>query len=369
MGVPKAIVLITVAWLFLVPFLGWAQQEQSVKVEGCGTVIGGDVAQAKDEAVIAARVKAVEQASAVLVDSDTLVQNEMLLDAIVRTRAAGYIKADRILSEDRKPDGTYCVQIEAWVIPGELREKLQSLVSELAVVVVLPETNMGAPSAPATVEGEIVRRLVEANYRVFDPQHVQTLRNREITEALRRGDREDARRIGLRFLANVIITGDVKAEFSQNNAGIISAHARGTVRAIEAETGRIIATFSHQGVRGLALSDDQAGRKALGEFAKGAATALLARLDEHFKRKDRLLEVRVRGLADENALARLTSFLQALRWVQDVQRRSFSPAESVLNLTYPEKTVYLASRIGREPDYRLVEFDRSRVVIEVKKVQ
>ncbi len=354
-----------VAVLVLAPLPGWAQQEQSVQTEGCGTIIGGDVAQAKDEAVIAARVKAVEQASAVLVDSDALVQNEMLLDAVVRTRAAGYVKADRVLSEDRRPDGTYCVRIEAWVIPGELKVKLQSLVSEMAIVVVLPETNMGTPNASPVVEGEIVQRLVDANYRVFDPQHVQSLRNREIAEAARRGELEEVRRIGLRFLANIIITGDVKSEFSQNNAGIISARARGTVRAIEAETGRIIATFSQQGVRGFALSDIQAGRKALAEFGVGAAITLLARLDEHFKRKDRVIEVRVRGLTDENGLTRFKSFLQALRWVQGVEQRHFSPEESVLSLTYPEKTVYLASRIGREPSHRLVEFDRSRIVVEV----
>lgn len=160
---------VVIALLFMAPIPGWAQQEQSVQVEGCGTIIGGDISQAKDEAVIAARVKALEQVAGVHLDSDTLLQNEILFDAVVRTRATGYIKADRILSENQRPDGTYCVQIEAWVIPGELREKLQSLVSELAIVVVLPETNMGAPNAPPVVEGEIVQRLVDANYRVFDP--------------------------------------------------------------------------------------------------------------------------------------------------------------------------------------------------------
>ena len=341
-----------------------AQQEEVIRAEGCGTILAGDIPQAKDEALIAARVKAIEQVSAVLVDSEALLQNTLLFDAVVRTHATGYIKSDRILSEGPKPDGTYCTHIEAWVIPGELRERLQSLVSELAIVVTLPELNMGRPNPSASVEGEIVQRLVDAGYRVFDPQHAETLRTRESAEAARRGDPEEARRIGLRFLANILITGEVTSEFSQNTGGIISAHARGTVRAIETETGRIIATFSQQGVRGFALSDDQAGRKALAEYGKGAAASLLGKLDEHFKRKDRLVEIRVRGLPDEDALARFKNYLQALRWVQDVQQRSFSPGESVVTVIYPEKTVYLASRIGREPGYRLVAFDRSRITIE-----
>jgi len=374
----------------------WAQQEQSIQTEGCGTVIGADVAQARDEALIAARVKAVESVATVHVDADTLVQNEMLLDAVVRTRATGLIKADRVLSEDRRSNGTLCVRIEAWVVPGAVQEKLPELISELSVVVLLAETNMSASNATGIVEGEVVQRLVEAGYRVFDPQRVQQLRRREIGEAARRGDQvavsvfshppavlprrppysahaprrgdqEEVRRIGLRFLANIIVAGEVRAEFSQNNAGIVSAHARGELRVIETDTGRIIGSVARQGVRGFALSDDQAGRKALAEFGSQAVRGVLGQLDEHFRRKDRTIEVAIRGLADEAALARFKGFLQALRWVQDVQEQRFAPGESILRLTYPEKTVYLASRIAREPGFQVAHFDRNRVVVDVRR--
>ena len=355
-----------ILWIVLPSHL-WAQQEQSVQTQGCGTVIGGDVAQAKDEALVAARVKAVESVATVYVDSDTLVQNEMLLDAVVRTRAAGLIKADRVLSEDRRSDGTVCVRIEAWVVPGAVQEKLPELISELSVVVLLTETTMSAVNAPGVVEGEIVQRLVEAGYRVFDLQRIQQIRRRELGEAARRGDQEEVRRIGLRFLANIVVAGEVRAEFSQNNAGIVSAHARGELRVIETDTGRIIGSVARQGVRGFALSDDQAGRKALAEFGSQAVRGVLGQLDEHFRRKDRTIEVAIRGLADEAALARFKGFLQALRWVQDVQEQRFAPGESILRLTYPEKTVYLASRIAREPGFQVAHFDRNRVVVDVRR--
>src|SRR5512146_1516701 len=238
----------------VIPFHVWAQQEQSIQTEGCGTVIGGDVAQAKDEALVAARVKAVESVATVHVDADTLVQNEMLLDAVVRTRATGLIKADRILSEDRRSDGTLCVRIEAWVVPGAVQEKLPELISELSVVVLLTETNMSAVNAPGVAEGEIVQHLAEAGYRVFDLQRIQQIRRRDLAEAARRGEQEEVRRIGLRFLANIVVAGEIRADFSQNNAGIVSAHARGEIRIIEADTGRIIGSVARQGVRGFALS-------------------------------------------------------------------------------------------------------------------
>ena len=59
-------------------------------------------------------------------------------------------------------------------------------------------------------------------------------------------------------------------------------------------------------------------------------------------------------------------FLEKQRWVTAVSEGAYAPDDSTILLTYPEKTLYLAARIGREPRYRLVEFDRNRILIEYK---
>jgi hypothetical protein len=76
--------------------------------------------------------------------------------------------------------------------------------------------------------------------------------------------------------------------------------------------------------------------------------------------------VRVRNLPSLDEYRRAKAFLEKQRWVSEVAEGGFASEVSLLTLTYPEKTLYLASRLGREPRYRLLEFDRSRIFMEYK---
>jgi hypothetical protein len=109
-----------------------------------------------------------------------------------------------------------------------------------------------------------------------------------------------------------------------------------------------------------------AGQNALTAGGRKAADELLQRLDQYFKRKDRRIEVRIRRLPSLDEYRRAKAFLEKQRWVTGVAEGGYSTDESVLTLTYPEKTLYLAARIGREQRYRLVEFDRGRVLVEFR---
>ena len=94
---------------------------------------------------------------------------------------------------------------------------------------------------------------------------------------------------------------------------------------------------------------------------------LLEQFDQHFKRKEQAIEVRVRGLGSVEDLQRFKNLVQSIRWVSDLQEQRFASDESLLTLRYPEKTLYLATRIGREPGYRVTQFDRTRVSVEVRR--
>jgi hypothetical protein len=216
------------------------------------------------------------------------------------------------------------------------------------------------------VENELVSKLVEAGYRVLDFATVQKLVKRDQLAALLRGDEQAAREIGLRFLSNLIVVGQATTRFSQNNQGIVSAYARVTARAIESETGRIVANVSVDQVRGFGASPEAAGERALVNAAKPSAERLLQALDGFFKKKERRIEVRVRNLPSLDEYRRAKAFLEKQRWVSEVAEGGFASEVSLLTLTYPEKTLYLASRLGREPRYRLLEFDRSRIFMEYK---
>jgi hypothetical protein len=163
------------------------------------------------------------------------------------------------------------------------------------------------------------------------------------------------------------VLGRALAEPSQATEGIVSARARVSLRVVEAETGRIVTNRELGEMRGFDLAIEPAGQKALRAAGAAAGDYLIEQLDRHFKRKERTMEIRVRGLAALEDFERFKSFLQSLRWVTDLTEQAYGAGESVVSIRYPEKTLYLAGRIGREPGYRVVEFDRTRVLVEVRK--
>ena len=336
------------------------------EAEGFGTVFGGDLAQARDEALIDANRRALEQVAGVQVDAETITRNQALFDQLIRTQSRGIIQSVDVLEEGKLPDGRYRVRVSARVKAGEVKDKLESLVSELALVVLIPEQNFGQPTAQPIVENEVVSRLEEAGYRVLDYATLQKLAKRDQVAALLRGDEQAAREIGLKFLSNLIVIGQATTRFSQRNNGIVSAYARVTARAIESETGRIVANVSLEQVRGFGRSAETAGETALGNAKKAAAEQLVQKLDAYFKKKERRLEVRVKSLPSVDEYRRAKAFLEKQRWVSGVEEAGYAPEVSVITLVYPEKTLYLASRLGREPRYKLLEFDRVRILMEYR---
>ena len=351
---PLAFILVAAATVAAQPAACRQQGDVHVcQTDGFGTIINRDLAQAKDEAVIDAQRKALEQVAGVQVDAETITRNQVLFDQLVRTRTGGVIQTYRVLPG------------EAWVKAGDVKDRLEALVSELSMIVAIPERNMDQPQPQPAVENEIVSRLVEAGYRVHDYAQLQKLAARDKLAALLRGDEQTAREISLRFLANLIVTGEASARFSQNNQGIVSAYARVTARVMEADTGRIVANVSLE-ERGFGRDQTGAGENALQKASRPAAEKLVQALDSYFKRKERRIDVRLRGVPSLDEYRRAKVFLEKQRWVTAVSEGAYAPDDSTILLTYPEKTLYLAARIGREPRYRLVEFDRNRILIEYK---
>lgn len=354
------------AVLLALPVTGEAQVK-TVTAEGFGTIIGGDRAQARDEAIIDARVRALEMVAGVFVDAETLLANEVLLDSMVRDRTQGMVTSYKVLKEGPMGDGRYRVLIEAGVAPEEVKQKLQGLTSDFAMVVMIPETNLGQPQSPPIVENAVITKLVEVGYRVADPDQVLKIRERDRMKALLENDLEAVKTIATRFLANLLVMGRALSEPSQASQGILSSRARVSLRVVEAETGRILVNREIGDIRGFDLAQERAGQKALRTAGEAITEYLLEQLDQHFKRKERTIEVRIRGVNVVEDFQRFKNLLQGFRWVSDIQERAFDPRESILALRYPEKTLYLAARIAREPGYRVIQFDRTRMLIETRK--
>ena len=120
------IVLLT---CFVLSFAGSAfgeEQTELVEAEGIATILQGSTDIARDNAIIDAQRKAVEQAVGVFMSSESIVENYELLSDRILTQSAGYIKNYELLDE-QKVENEYRVTIRANVGLGELKNDIDAI--------------------------------------------------------------------------------------------------------------------------------------------------------------------------------------------------------------------------------------------------
>ena len=340
----------------------------SVRAEGFGTIIDGDVAQAKSRAEADARVRALEKALGVYVEAETLVQNEILLDTAVRDKTAGFIQNYRVLSEGKANAGTYRVEIEAWIVPKAFQGKLKRLLSNASVIVRIPERLCGDRVDGPTIENEVISALTDQGFRVLDPEQARKIKRRDVALLTQKRDRSALTRTALRFLSNIIVGGVIEAKHGQKNFGIYTVRLTGNIRVVEADTANILANKRiPRKVRGAAgLNCRDAAGKAIDMLAPELTKIVTEALSAHLKKNRRKITVEAHGLKTAGDFQRLQFLLKEMAWVTNVQPQSYTRRTGRLTLSYPEKVVYLATSLNRRAEYEVASFDYSTILLKTK---
>jgi len=303
----------------LVPFalagaaLGQPAPPRTVRVEGFGSVISGDVAAARDEAIADARLRAVEQVAGVQLDGSALVANELLVDSVVSSRTLGQVSALEVLEEGPVEGGLYRV---------------------LASVTVDP------PAEAALAPGHEVSLLVEGADADLRDAVDAALRTRLASEGIASAD-EAARRIVVRL------------ESSGDEELHTNLHARRVHGAARVDG-------QGAGVAAEATGFGQNARKAAAQGAAQLAERLVeALLADTLTGSSRRVRVEITGLPDLAAYRRVAALLRAIRWTTAVDPHpvGFQAGRGVWTVQCSQKGAHLATRLDREPDLEVVSFD------------
>lgn len=127
-------------------------QDSEVQAIGVAAIMGGDKPAARDRAIADAQRKAVEQAVGTMVSSETVTENYQLVSDKIFSKAKGYIKKYKIVSE-KEESGTVMVTIKATVGAGNLKKDLDGILGLLRaknmprVLLMIAEQNVGDSSA------------------------------------------------------------------------------------------------------------------------------------------------------------------------------------------------------------------------------
>ena len=236
------------------------QAAKDVVVTGIGSIVAGDKAKAKEDAINNALRNAVQQVVGTQVSSQTLTENFMLVNDRIFTQSSGYISSYDILNELEEAD-MITVTVRATVAESDIVDDLAAIGLIMArmdfprLLVLIDEQVFldegGEERTPTTINNQstataFMEQLAPKGFRFVDAAIVAANTEANVLASALEGDAAQAIQIGRAHQAEVVILGTTIAKrgtAAQEMLGsMVSMQASISLQAYSADTGELIAT-------------------------------------------------------------------------------------------------------------------------------
>ena len=393
------IILVLVGFLF--PWQKSISQEQdtsNVEVKevvssGVGSIVEGDVAHARDDAIEDALRKGIEQALGLLMESETLVENFQLIEDNIFSKTQGYVQKYSVIKEGKRNDQLYEVTVRATVKMADLKNDLQGIATLMhrkktpRMMVMIEERNIG--EAPGlfhyfetdmnTAETAIMQAFMAKGFKFVDQATVKRNLDKEKAAAILEGDVAQAAALGRKVGAEVVITGKAFAKatvFEAFGAKQRSQQATVTVRAIRTDTGEIIATASSHGAYPH-IDDVVGGTKAIQKACEKLSDELMTQILDRWQSdvsSGTTLTLKVRGVSNFDQLKKFKNGLKYyVRGLSSVIQRDWYNGFATLEVVMKGTSEDLAQRLsGKNIEgikVNVVGMSQNSVTVELSKVE
>ena len=349
----KQLRIIVILLIVFFPILAHSQDYITVKAEGVGDIIGKAEGHARDIAIEEALRRAVEQAVGTMINSETIVENSMLISDSIYARAQGYIKKYLILSETSN-ENLYRVVLEADVSKVKIEDDLQAIGLLMSrkhkprIMVVIPEYHIQRKVSNPASETEIIKNLLENGFKVVDQSQVAKIRYNEQIKAGIDGNSKLAAKIGLEHGAEIVIIGEAFSESAGSVVkGFITCRARVDARAIRTDTAEILVAAGKQGAD-LDITEVIAGKKALRKAGAALSTYFINQiLNKWSSDVTSLTNVNmiITGLNFKEFIKFKHVLLNSIRGIKAVHQRSFTGGRAAVEIDLKGNTQSLSEEL------------------------
>jgi hypothetical protein len=364
-----------IAFLFCLPFLAARLAGQTppdsgrtVTAVGLGSIVAGDVAHAKDDAVEDALKNALEQVMGTLIESETLVENFQVIEDQITSKTAGYIQK-YVVTAERRPDASlYEVTVRAVVKTADLKNDLDAVATLIKrkntprLAVVIQENNVGETgfnyfeADMNTAETAIMDFFLTKGFRVVDRSTVMENLNRQKASAILEGNTAQAAALGRMTDAEVVITGKAVAKASNVEAfgaTIRTQQATINCKAIRTDTGDLIATATGQG-KFSHIDDLTGGTKAIQKACDKVTQDLMTKILDSWQKdisSGNTIALRVQGVGFDQLEKLKASLKYYVRGLGSVIQRDYSNGFASLEVVMRGNSNDLAQRLsGKDID-------------------
>jgi len=348
--------------------LTWAQANskpaQEVTASGMGSIINGDVAHARDDAIEDALRKGLEQVMGMMVSAETLVENFQLIEDNIFSKTQGYVQHYDVVQEGKRDESLYEVTVHAVVKMSDLKSDLEAIQTLIRrkntprMMVLIDETNIGETPGMHlvttdlnTAENALMDQFMSKGFRFVDQQTVKANMDKAVAAAILRGDVAKAAALGKSNGAEVVVTGKAVAKATETEAfgtKIRSQQATVTARAIRTDTGDIIATGSAQGAFPH-IDDMTGGAKAIQKACAQLSEDLMQKILDRWQsdvNAGATMTLKVQGISGYSQLKKFEASLKYyVRGLTTVTRREYSGQYATFEVEMKGNADDLAERL------------------------
>lgn len=322
----------------VIALLGHVLLLSTLMAQSVETVTGEGMGMTKDAALTAAKRDAVEKGLGVVVASETLVENFVVAQDRIISKANGFIKTYQELSSSQGPDGLWTLRISAVVtdILDELvkdqlaMDLLLSWVRHPRFMIVLDETNIDDPNSSVAAT-EIGRILAAKGFDIVSPQQSDALRKRNVDLASLQGNAGLAAGLAAEFGAEYLILGQAIATaepiiYQGKALSRKTGQANITAQVVRADNAQIIAQETFHG-KSTHIDAHTAGTSALKKAGNKLAEYLMMETVKRWSTEQsnaRNITIKISGLSYQGRRAMINFLSNDVNGVKGVDQRSFA---------------------------------------------
>lgn len=330
---------------------------QNITVSGYG--------DSYDDAERDALRNAVEKAVGTLIDSQTLIRNNTLIEDEIYTTSRGFINNYTVVNK-KYNSGNYEVYINADV-DTNTNSRLMNELTRLGIIdkqlrdpkiaVIIPEYHIAARIPDPAGETAVIRKLTEAGFsRITDVSNIRYNFNKIYALS-----NNDLRSLADSLNVDILVVGET---FSQGvgdvgkfigngrrDVGIVSCKARLEAKIFIVKTGQIIAA---NGVYGTAadLTEFIAAKKALNDAGEKMGDYIIDKLIGFGSSNNQSIEVFVQS-SDFNKINKINSLIKNIQGVKSSLITDYVSGKATINVKYSGTPQVLFNKLSDIVDFNI----------------
>jgi len=338
---------------FLIYFFGYLFAES---IEGVGYGL------TKDAAIEQAKRDAVEVGLGAYISSETVVTATSLTDNIY-SKAQGFVKTFKVVSESQGPDGNWEVTISAEVtamLDEVMQDEaaLQTLLSSMnrpRIIFLIREDNLIDNVPTDFAETKLLSMFYNKGFDVVDRQLVQALKGAPDYDDAISGNVSAAAKVASQLGADIIVIGTAKISSGGKVYSMTSGQADINGKIVRVDTGDILAVVPNAHGKKPHISPSTAGVNAMNDAAGKLGTEIIRQLIQKWStaQSNFIKCYVVLNNADFMSYTMFESFLKAqtVNGIRNAYSKSLNDGVAEYEIEFEGKAMDLAMGLSKtQPD-------------------